>query len=104
MHLWLVPSTASVPLPRYAAFIHYIQHLLKHIVDMPYISNSWNLKEIKDELKKRNKQRARMKKARLRPELHLSAPSYTVGPSLHVFLDLPPVYGYRTLSLICPVD
>ena len=36
----LVPSTPSVRLPCYAAFIHYIQHLLTHVIDMPYIDNS----------------------------------------------------------------
>ena len=28
-------QTASVPLAGYAAFIHYIQHVLTHVVDMP---------------------------------------------------------------------
>ena len=51
-NMGLMPSTASVLLPRDTAFIHYIQHLLTHTVDMPYINNSWSLKKIKDELKK----------------------------------------------------
>ena len=33
----LVPSTASVPFPCYAVLIHYIQHLLTHLVDMPIL-------------------------------------------------------------------
>ena len=32
------------PLPHYAAFIHYIQHSLTHIVEMPYRCNSWSRK------------------------------------------------------------
>ena len=43
--------TASVLLPQCTRVIHYIQHLLTHVVDMPYINNSWSLKEFK-ELKK----------------------------------------------------
>ena len=66
----LVPSIASVPLPRYAAFIHYIQHLLTHAVDMPYINNSWSLKEFKDELKKINSARTCVKS-----ELHINPPA-----------------------------
>ena len=42
---------ASALLPRYAALIHYIQHLLRHIIDMPYTNNSRSLKGFKDELK-----------------------------------------------------
>ena len=45
-------AVKRVPLPGYAAFIRYTQHLLPHVVDMPYISNSWSLRELKDELKK----------------------------------------------------
>ena len=41
----LVPSTASVSLPRYAAFIHCTQHLLTHVVDMPY-NTSCGIKEL----------------------------------------------------------
>ena len=37
----LVPSTASVPLPRHAANIRYIQHFLTHVVDQPFSCNSW---------------------------------------------------------------
>ena len=37
----IVPSTASVPLPCHAPYIHYIQHLLPHVVDMPYSYNGW---------------------------------------------------------------
>ena len=48
----VMPFTANVPLPRYIAFIHYILHVLAHIVDMPYIKSSWSLKVFKDELKK----------------------------------------------------
>ena len=52
----LVPSTASVPLPPYAAcihsFIHCIQHLLTYVVDMSYITNNWSVKEFKDEIEK----------------------------------------------------
>ena len=33
----------SVPLPGYAAFIHYIQHLLTHVVDVLYINKSWSI-------------------------------------------------------------
>ena len=40
----LMPSTASVQLPCYGAFIHYIQHLLTHFVDMPYTNNNWCVK------------------------------------------------------------
>ena len=47
----LVPSTTSVPILCCTAFIHHFQHLFKHIVDMPYINNSWSVKEFKDELK-----------------------------------------------------
>ena len=51
-----VPSTASILVPGYTAFtryvIFYISHLLTHVVDMRYDYNSWNLKELKDELKK----------------------------------------------------
>ena len=54
----LVLSTASVPWPRYVAFIHYIQHLLTHIVVMPY---SWILKYLKDELNQNQTARARVK-------------------------------------------
>ena len=32
-------------------FIHYIQHLLTHVV-MSYSHNSWRLNDLKDELKK----------------------------------------------------
>ena len=49
----LVPSTASVPLPRYAASRHYIQHVLPHFVDMPYSYNSWRIKFLKDELEQK---------------------------------------------------
>ena len=55
----LVPSPASVQSPRHAAFIHYIQLLLTHIADMPYINNSWNLKEFNGEQKKRKELHAR---------------------------------------------
>ena len=47
----LVPSTSSVSVPRYAAFIHYIQHVSTHVVDVPYSYSSWRLKELKDERK-----------------------------------------------------
>ena len=40
-------------IPGYAAFIHYILHLLTYVVNMPYSCNSWCLKELKDELKKK---------------------------------------------------
>ena len=40
-NLGLVLSTAKVTLLRYTAFIHYLQHLLTHLVDMPYSYNSW---------------------------------------------------------------
>jgi len=49
----LVLSTASNPLPCYAAFIHYIQQLLTHVVVVPYNNNSCSLKEFKDDLKKK---------------------------------------------------
>ena len=50
--LGLRAVNTSGPLPCYAAFIYYIQQLLTHVVYVPYIHNSWSLKEIKDELKK----------------------------------------------------
>ena len=50
-NLGLVPSTSSVPLSGYATFIHYIQNVLTHVVDMPYSYNSWWLKDLKDEPK-----------------------------------------------------
>ncbi len=40
----IVPVTGSIRLPRYAAFVHYIKHLLKHDVDMPYNYYNWGLK------------------------------------------------------------
>ena len=46
-----VPLTGSIPLPHYAPFIHYIQHLLTHVLDMPYSVWCWWLKYLKDELK-----------------------------------------------------
>ena len=46
-----VPLTASIPLPCYVVRIHYNQHLLVHVVDMPYINNSWSPKEIKDKIR-----------------------------------------------------
>ena len=49
----LVPSTTSIPLSGYVACIHYIQHMLTHIVDIPYSYNSWRLKDLKDELKQK---------------------------------------------------
>jgi len=51
MQLGLRVLIVSIPLLGYATFIHYMQHLLMHIVDMPYSYNSWTLKDLKDELK-----------------------------------------------------
>jgi len=43
-----MPSTASIAFPRYTAFVQYIQDLLTHVVGVPYINNTWSLKEFKD--------------------------------------------------------
>ena len=51
-----VASTTNDLSSGYTMCVHYIQHLLANIVDVPYINNNWSLNEFKVELKKRNKQ------------------------------------------------